>query len=96
MQSLENRRIIINNAVKLQNSNKIKTSKYTWWNCIPLFLYIQYSKVFNVFALLMAIVNSISGVVQPMSIILPFAAVMLSAVVRELIDEIVKRKHDRQ
>ena len=31
-----------------------------------------------------------------MSIILPFAAVMLFAVIRELIDEIVKRKHDYQ
>lgn len=44
----------------------------------------------------MTIVNSASGVVQPMSIIVPFAAVMLSAIIRELIDEIVKRKHDYQ
>ena len=52
--------------------------------------------MFNIFALVMAIVNSVSGVVQPMSIILPFAIVMATAALREIIDEMIKRRYDRQ
>lgn len=50
-----------NNNVEDEFPNKIRTSKYTYWNAIPKILLEQFSKVGNIYFLILAIlqVNSI-------------------------------------
>jgi len=39
---------------KQQDTNKISTSKYTWYNVIPLILFEQFSKYINLYFLAIA------------------------------------------
>jgi len=42
---------------KIQYTNKISTSKYTWLNCIPKIIYEQFKKLANFYFLIIAILQ---------------------------------------
>ena len=43
-------------------SNRIKTTRYTWWNFVPLALFLQFTKVVNCFYVVNTILNSIPSI----------------------------------
>ena len=45
----ENRNILIYDPFKEFGPNKIKTSQYSWWNFLFKNIFIQYSKVANIY-----------------------------------------------
>ena len=52
-------RITVNADIEHNDDNKISTSKYTWYNCIPKILLEQFSKMANIYFLLIAIMQVI-------------------------------------
>ena len=50
-------RILINSKSPGYENNKISTSKYTWLNCFPKILLEQFSKMANIYFLLIAIMQ---------------------------------------
>ena len=49
--------ININSVDNFEESNKISTSKYQWYNCIPKIMIEQFSKMANIYFLLIAIMQ---------------------------------------
>ena len=43
-------------------SNRIKTTRYTWWNFVPLALFLQFTKVVNCFYVVNTILQSIPSI----------------------------------
>ncbi|CAL6094724.1 Phospholipid-translocating_ATPase [Hexamita inflata] len=82
---------------KKAKTNKIKTTKYTVWNFIFVFLFQQYQKVFNIFTLVIAICNTLpfANVVSQATIIMPIVFVLGIAAVREIIEDFGRRKQDK-
>lgn len=80
---MPNRSIITNVPDREVADNSIKTSKYTWFNFIPLNLMVQFSKLPNVYFLIIGIMQmipeiSVSGgfpvIFIPLSIVVAVSA----------------------
>jgi phospholipid-transporting ATPase len=80
-------------------SNRISTAKYTWWNFLPKNLFLQLSKMANIYFLIVLALQvirpiSISGG-QP-SILLPLAFVIGMSVAKDVIEDLKRKRSDRE
>ncbi|CAL5976740.1 Phospholipid-translocating_ATPase [Hexamita inflata] len=82
--------------VKTARDNFIRTSKYTWYSFIPLFLFEQYKQMNNIYYLLNAIAGYIVIVVTPITNVLPIIFVLFMAAIREIIEDASRHKSDAQ
>ncbi len=82
----------LNKAFKYP-SNRIKTSKYNIVNFIPKCLLIQFMRIANFYFLATAIVQSIKIIspYEPFTAIAPLGFVLLVSLIREGIDDIVRK-----
>lgn len=71
--------------------NKISTTKYTWWNFIPLFLWEQFKQFQNIYYLLNAVAGYFVPLIEPIANVIPLAIVLVIACIRELIEDISKK-----
>ncbi|CAL5987487.1 Phospholipid-translocating_ATPase [Hexamita inflata] len=81
---------------KTATKNFIRTSRYTWYSFLPLFLFEQYKQVNNIYYLLNAIAGYIVVIVSPMSNVLPIIFVLVMAAIREIIEDCGRHKSDAQ
>ena len=78
--------------------NSIRTSKYTVYNFIPLFLFYFYSNYFNLYFLVVTIILSIKEI-STMSWtigVIPYLAVILMSVIREAFEDYKKYSNDKK
>ena len=78
-------------------SNVLKTTKYNIFTFLPIQVFIQFTKIINLFYLLNAILQTIPSISTntPLSTIIPLTFVILLAILKDLIVEIVRWKEDR-
>ena len=95
----EMRKININeNHSKIFCDNKIKTAKYNKWTFFPLAIAYQFKNYFNIFFLFTALILSID-IISPMDpgvAIGPFIFVIMVSVIREGIEDYVKKNNSRK
>jgi len=91
-------RSIITNVVDYECcTNQIKTSKYTAWNFVPLNLYHQFSKVANLYFLMIGVMQmipeiSISGGMPV--IFMPLSLVIMVSAVKDVFEDLRRKKSD--
>ena len=72
--------------------NSIRTSKYTVYNFIPLFLFYFYSNYFNLYFLVVTVILSIKSI-STMSWtigVIPYLAVIFMSIIREAVEDYKK------
>ena len=95
------RKIIINPENEEENpyiANGIKTSKYTVWNFVPLFLLYFYSNYFNLYFLIVTIILSIKSI-STMSWtigVIPYLVVIAMSIFREGFEDYKKYSNDKK
>lgn len=93
-------RSIITNVVDYETcTNEIKTSKYTLLNFIPLNLFYQFSKIANVYFLMIGIMQmvpeiSISGGIPV--IFMPLSFVISVSAVKDLFEDLKRKQSDKE
>jgi phospholipid-transporting ATPase len=93
-------RSIITNVVDYETcTNQIKTSKYTAWNFIPLNLYFQFSKIANLYFLMVGIMQmipeiSISGGMPV--IFMPLSLVVFVSAIKDVFEDLKRKKSDNE
>ena len=80
-------------------TNKITTSKYTYWSFLPKNLYEQFHKVANIYFLTIAVLQatpviSVSGGVP--NILLPLSFVLTVSAVKDYLEDYKRRKSDQE
>lgn len=82
-----------------EKRNKIRTSKYTWWNFLPKNLLIQFTKVSNAYFLFILILQ----VIPPVSIsngspviLFPLLFVVILSAIKDIIEDRKRKKSDKQ
>jgi phospholipid-transporting ATPase len=72
-------------------SNKISTTKYSFWNFIPKNLYEQFRRMTNVYFLIIVVITLIPAIspLNPWTSILPLAFVLGITAVKEAYEDIV-------
>lgn len=80
---------------KLLKDNSIETSKYNWYNCVPKILIEQFSKMANIYFLIIAILQSINYISisngKPI-ILLPLSFVIILNGLKDILEDL-KRKY---
>ena len=86
------------NSNKNLPNNYIKTSKYEWYNFLPLNLYLQMTKVANMYFFMNMAFSLIPGVspVFPITTIIPFVAVVGVASLRDAHEDWKRHNDDRK
>jgi phospholipid-translocating ATPase len=85
----QQRKVTIDTQNNPYCDNSIRTSKYTVYNFIPLFLFYFYSNYFNLYFLVVTIILSIKEI-STMSWtigVIPYLAVILMSVIREAFED---------
>ena len=91
---------IIGNVPKEQMAqnptNRLKTTKYNVFTFLPIQIFIQFTKVINLFYLLNVILQCIKSIStnSPISTIVPLAFVVCLAILKDLISEIIRYRED--
>lgn len=77
-------------------SNYIKTSKYTFWNFLPLGLLFQFKKISNVYFLINLIICFIPSVspVSPFTAVAPLCVVLVIALIKEGYEDSKRHRED--
>ena len=78
--------------------NSIRTSKYTVYNFIPLFLFYFYSNYFNLYFLVVTVILSIKSI-STMSWtigVIPYLAVIFMSIIREAVEDYKKYSNDKK
>lgn len=77
-------------------SNYIKTSKFTFWNFLPLGLLFQFKKISNVYFLINLIICFIPSVspVNPFTAVAPLAVVLIIALIKEGYEDYKRHRED--
>ncbi|KAI8099992.1 uncharacterized protein BX664DRAFT_382450 [Halteromyces radiatus] len=77
-------------------TNKIRTSKYTWWTFIPKNLFEQFRRAANMYFLAMAILQMLPafGVKSPALTLLPICAVVFISAVKDGFEDYQRHKVD--
>lgn len=80
-------------------TNKITTSKYTYWSFLPKNLYEQFHKVANIYFLAIAVLQatpviSVSGGVP--NILLPLSFVLTVSAVKDFLEDYKRRQSDKE
>ena len=78
-------------------SNYLRTTKYTFWNFLPLSLIYQFKREANIYFLVQAILNSIPTVsaMNPISAYLPLTFVLGVSMLREGLEDYQRYKSDK-
>jgi len=86
------------NELKKFPSNRITTTKYTFYNFIPKNLFEQFRRATNIFFLLITIITFIPIVspLTPITSILPFSFVLLANAIKEAYEDYLRYKADRK
>ena len=80
---------------KHQEYNKISTSRYTWYNCFPKILVEQFSKMSNIYFLIIAILQcykEISNADGRPVILLPLIVVVLINGIKDFYEDLKRKK----
>ena len=78
--------------------NAINNAKYSWYSFVPVVLFNQFKYFFNLFFLLIAL----SQVVEALrvgfliSFVAPLAFVLLVTMIKELLDDLARRRKDAE
>lgn len=84
---------------KSLNNNKISTSKYTWYNCIPKILFEQFTKVANIYFLIIAIMQSIPAISisngKPL-ILVPLITVISINGIKNFVEDLKRKRSDQE
>ncbi|ORX59732.1 phospholipid-translocating P-type ATPase [Hesseltinella vesiculosa] len=77
-------------------TNRIRTSKYTWWTFVPKNLFEQFRRAANMYFLIMAIIQLIPvfGVKSPALTLLPICAVVFISAVKDGFEDLQRHKVD--
>jgi magnesium-transporting ATPase (P-type) len=97
----DGRTFYINNSQKNKEkynyvNNYVKTSKYTWYDFLPKSLLLQFSRTANIYFLLIMIIQCIP-IISPLNsatAIFPLIVVLSISMIRELMEDIQRHKHD--
>ena len=99
----DTRRIYINQSKKnikkyKYEDNFIKTSRYTFFNFIPMSLFYQFKRHANIYFLFCAIIQCFPAIspLNPMTAIAPFVLVLTISMVREGIEDYYKHMNDEK
>ena len=86
-----------NRNIKLSNNNKITTRSYNIFTFLPKALLIQFTRLSNVYFLIVAITQCIESIspLSPETGIIPLVCVLCISMVRELIEDLHKGKYDK-
>ena len=78
-------------------SNQIKTTRYTWWNFVPIALFLQFTKVVNVFYLLNMILQMFPQVRTnaPENIAIVLSTLILIGMIKEGLADYKRYKTDK-
>jgi len=78
--------------------NRIKTSKYTWYNFLPLNLFEQFQRLANFYFLCLLILQVIPVIssLTPYTTALPLIGVLLLTAIKDAYDDIQRHKTDHQ
>ncbi|KAL0478100.1 phospholipid-transporting ATPase ATP8 [Acrasis kona] len=81
---------------KVQPSNYIRSTRYTWWNFIPKNLFEQFRRISNIYFLVTMIVSLIPGLspTTPVASIIPLALIVLATAFKDAIEDIVRLRID--
>ena len=91
------RHIMINNPqIKEYVGNTIKTAKYNFLTFLPLAIIYQFNNYFNIFFLITAVILSIKEIspMDPGVAIAPFIFVIGVSVIREGVEDWVRKKYN--
>jgi len=79
-------------------TNKIKTSRYTWWNFLPLAILIQFTKIANVAWLFVMILNSFPAVRvnSPLVVAIVLGIIVFIGVLKEGLTDYARYKLDKK
>ena len=79
-------------------NNRISTTRYTWYNFLPIALMIQFAKVSNTFYLIGAILQSIPEIStnDPLATVIPLAYVVLVGMIKEFLADYKRYKADKK
>ena len=86
-----------NKRIKLSKNNKITTRSYNIFTFLPKALLIQFTRLSNVYFLIVAITQCIKSIspLSPETGIIPLVCVLCISMVRELIEDLHKGKYDK-
>ena len=78
--------------------NNVRTSQYTILSFLPLALINQYKNPFNIFFLVMMIINCIPAISpsSPVTTIIPVVVVLIINLIREAAEDFKKHRNDRR
>ena len=78
-------------------SNYIRTTKYTKWTYLPVCLFNQFSRVANIYFLIMAVIQSIPIIspLNPATAIAPLVLVVAVSMIREGIEDYIRYVSDK-
>ena len=78
-------------------NNYIKTSKYTWYNFLPLTILFQFSRYANIYFLILTIIQCIPLIspYNPITSITPFLFVISVSIIREGIEDYSRHNQDK-
>jgi hypothetical protein len=94
--STEGIEVAVNQVAVKGQSNAIKTSKYEWWNFIPLNLIEQFRRLANLYFVLIILLQLIPGI-SPFPIvtsIAPVVFILFVSALKEAIEDFGRHKSD--
>ena len=79
-------------------SNRISTTRYTWYSFLPIALLIQFAKVSNTFYAIGAVLQSIPSIStnDPLATIIPLAYVVAVGMLKEFLADYKRYKSDKK
>lgn len=83
---------------KANPSNRRKSTRYTWWNFLPVAFGLQFTKVVNIFYCVTAILQCIPQIQtnSPLAVLVPLMFVISLGILKELIAELKRYKEDKE
>lgn len=79
-------------------SNRIKTTRYTWWSFLPVALFIQFTKVVNCFYLANTLLQSFPSIStnDPIYGAIVLTTLILIGMVKEFLADLKRYKTDKE
>eukprot|EP01102_Stenamoeba_stenopodia_P019726 TRINITY_DN7518_c0_g1_i1.p1 TRINITY_DN7518_c0_g1~~TRINITY_DN7518_c0_g1_i1.p1 ORF type:complete len:1131 (+),score=258.43 TRINITY_DN7518_c0_g1_i1:213-3605(+) len=79
-------------------SNKVRTTKYSWWSFVPVNLFEQFKRAANLWFLLVACLQLIPGVspINPVTSFVPLIFVLAVSAIKEAFEDQKRRIQDRE
>ena len=78
-------------------ANAVKTTRYTWWNFVPISLFLQFTKVVNCFYVVNTVLNSIPSIStnEPVYALAVLIVLILIGMLKELLADLKRYKTDK-